>query len=315
MSSHERRSFFRPEGNREYPPLDLATRAELSRFQVFVQRYAGHIDQLVRGGRQLDRLMYTLFYAQDVEFQPNGFGREGDSVRREYDEEVEDMVRDVRGLIEKQEKSGMLMLKEAFLKENWLYLSVHGGLQQERVGRMYFNIHPEALPSFYMDVVDRLLAADLSADAKIPLKMTDADIKRFDKMIVYFNEQNERALVEMVQILYHENDTVFFAPGARFGAAVPDSSGRPMRGVAFGEDPGISHESFGGIRAKILAEVYTRALSEKISFNATPAIVRLFQDACRAHHVDPSHAAFNDDKKTFPYIRSLQRAIERASSR
>jgi hypothetical protein len=150
---------------------------------------------------------------------------------------------------------------------------------------------------------------------KIPLKMTDADIKRFDKMIVYFNEQNERALVEMVQILYHENDTVFFAPGARFGAAVPNSSGRPMRGVAFGEDPGISHESFGGIRAKILAEVYTRALSEKISFNATPAIVRLFQDACRAHHVDPSHAAFNDDKKTFPYIRSLQRAIERASSR
>ncbi len=288
---------------REGMQSDLATRSDITAFQVFISRYGSAIESARARSEDIETIIYSNFYALNIDARVFESNADFVQKKREYEEEIGSVIDDVRHV----STSGKIELVESMLADGWLYLkTVRGISSQSRIGRMYYNVRPEALPSFYIDFVQNCYHQGLPIDSKIRSKVSVEDFNRTDKMVVYFGEEHERNMVALTREFYGQNPSVFMNDRVRFGAYIPDEKGVLMRGVAIGEDPG-ENESFGGVRAKILASMLEQARVQGISMQDSRAVLQLFQAECQKHHVDPYHAAFGDSANSFSLIRGLQK--------
>jgi len=101
----------------------------------------------------------------------------------------------------------------------------------------------------------------LHVQIKIPEYGSDYNLKRRDKMIIYFNEDEASEVINILRSLYKNNEMLFNAERLYFTTPIKDSSGKEMRGIGFGEEPSWEKESFSEVRTKILVRIIQRYIS------------------------------------------------------
>jgi len=121
----------------------------------------------------------------------------------------------------------------------------------------------------------------------------------------------EQNALQVLESLHQNNNEAFEKTGTpRFSADVKDVNGVNMDGVGFAEEPLLKNESFGTIRANILAEVYFDAKYSNTSASNTDFdFDSSFSTACAKYQVDPVNPAFNVSKGSAKF-KELRRRIE-----
>jgi len=178
----------------------------------------------------------------------------------------------------------------------WLSCSVNKGLiRKNELGRFYLNLKPEYAADFFNSAAETFQTAGLNSKMKIPRIGEVNAFNRLDKMVIYFDVEEEQKTLQILERLYQNNLEMFDKTGTpRFTAEVKDSKGTTMAGIGFGEEPIFSNESFGTIRAKILVEVYVDAKNSLFSiFDSRFDFEAFFRKACIKYQVDPINPAFN----------------------
>jgi hypothetical protein len=129
---------------------------------------------------------------------------------------------------------------------------------------------------------------------KIPTFGDTMTFNRFDKMVIYFDAEEEKEALRVLENLYQKNLEAFDEGIPRFTAEVKNQKGEKMIGIGFGQEPVLENESFGTVRAKILAEVYLDAqYSGHHVFDPDFDFEESFRRACLKYQVDPQNPAFN----------------------
>jgi hypothetical protein len=165
---------------------------------------------------------------------------------------------------------------------------------------------------FFRQVVEVFRKENLHSRMKIHLRGDADTFNRLDKMVVYFDEDEGQRVLQVLESLCHDNPEVFDETGTpRFTAEVRDKKGKSMKGIGFAEEPPFRNESFGTIRAKILAEVYLDAKYSGLSvYNSRFDFESSFRRACMKYQVDPQNPAFNLSQDTERFTELKKRIKE-----
>ena len=165
-------------------------------------------------------------------------------------------------------------------------------MKEGKEGRIYLNLKPKEVSSFFSKAVEAFQSAGLHIRTKIPREGNAETFNRFDKMVVYFSEKEEEKVVEVLENLY--NQDAFDEDTPAFTGEIRDKKGEVMRGIGFGEKPSIPHVSFGQIRSRILSVVYRQAKDSGLEvYDPEFDFKKHFQEACKKHNVNPDNPAFN----------------------
>lgn len=289
----------RPErAKKEAEAVEVAPEREraIAEFREYVARHHSEIERELQQGRDLEDIFYHDFYNRNIDnlkYQESdpAAQRLKEAYKKSVDAVQENLVREMNAKIEKGGSDIMPMANEY-----WLYCNVNGGCRGTTdLGRFYLNLKPEQAPQFYTQVVEAFRRTGLHAQMKIP-RAVDADaFNRLDKMVIYFNATEEKQALRVLETLYRGNQAVFDETGIpRFTAEVCDASGKSMIGVGFAEEPPFRNESFGLIRAKVLAEVYLNAKHSGLTISDPRFDFEVsFRRACQQYQVDPINPAFN----------------------
>jgi hypothetical protein len=203
-------------------------------------------------------------------------------------------------------------------RKKWLLGNINGGVDSKaHMGRFYLNLKPDGAVSFYMTALEELQEAGVHVGAKIVMQGRVKCFNQRDKMVVYFDSEEEQQVLEAIQNLYEfdAGDTFDDTGIPAFSAEVKDRDGNIMKGIGFGEDPGgDGEESFGTIRSQILFEICSevKKMKKKNPEMGIPfeKYHELFLKYCkkRNYRVDPENPAFNLTRKKhkpFPIIRGM----------
>ena len=182
-----------------------------------------------------------------------------------------------------------------------------------RDGRVYLNIRPASAAVAVSGLIDILQALQVKAQVKLTYGVSQRTLNRIDRLVLYFEEGDEKKAVQAVENFYREQSNIFDDTGSpRFTAPLKNTEGTLMTGVSFGEEPDhtvVGADSFGGVRSKILADVCAQAGRQRV-YDPKFDIHSAFISACKRSTiaVDSSHPAFNSrraqDKPSFEFIRS-----------
>lgn len=263
----------------------------IAEFNEYVKKHQAEIERELQQGRDLDELFYHDFYNNNIDELKY---RKDDPRVQMLEQEYTAQVAQVRENLLRQAQGGRgLMLMD---NGYWLYCDVNDSFRnQAALGRFYLNLKPEHVGKIFAQAADIFRNEGLHSQMKIPLR-GDVDVfNRLDKMVVYFDAEEEQKVLQVLENLYHSNREAFDETGTpRFTAEVKDGKGESMAGVGFGEEPAFRNNSFGTIRAKILADVYLDAKYSRLSvsdprFNFESS----FRRACMKYQVDPQTPAFN----------------------
>lgn len=263
----------------------------IAEFQAYVKKHQPEIERELQQGRDLGELFYHDFYNKNIDELKY---REGDLVVQQLKKEYAESVKAVQEKLLQEGESG----RDLVPMDNgyWLYCNVNGGFRnKEGLGRFYLNLKPEHVGRFFAEANEQFLDAGLHSQMKIPL-FGDADtFNRLDKMVIYFDAEEEQKTFQILENLYHSNREVFDETGTpRFTADVKNSRSVSMAGIGFAEEPPFRNESFGTIRARILAEVYLDAKYSYFSISDPQFdFESSFHRACTKYEVDPMNPAFN----------------------
>ena len=275
-----------PESEHDVETLDDNT--DLADFSEFIRDNQQDLEQFYHGKildhHSLMKYIYSNFYAKGEEAQP---GRElTEAQRAVYSAQIE------RNLTQlEQARSGIANRSNGY----WSYYRVNGGLRTDEIDRVYLNLEPTSCPDIQLELVQRCHEAGISLDTKIPARMDQKAASRADKMVVYVGRDQLSEAKRVIETIYREREADFLNATPRFTEEVKDKDGRVMRGVAFGEEPletGV--ESFGGLRSKILANLYdyARGGGMEVDF-ADQNIVNKFRQLCEKEGVDYKNFARN----------------------
>ncbi len=286
----------------------------LNSFEDFVTEHPDIIDRELRLGKDLAGIFYDNFYTEDVD---NQLYQQGDLVyetmRRTYLQEAKRVLDRFLTLSQKYQHDIVTAISpgQKSIESGWVYFKLNGGANPSaKRGRLYLNIMPEQLVRFYENALPTLQRSNLRVDVKIAQTANPEDVNRYDKMVIYFNEEDEDVLALAMEQLYIQNSPIFVDDIPKCTTPLIDSGGRSMMGVSFGEEPGPDQggKSFGEIRSKILADVYsaTRKGNYPIS---DPRAQRDFQMACQKLGVDSNNPAFNAGQESFKLIRRRKNEV------
>lgn len=183
----------------------------------------------------------------------------------------------------------------------WSYYRVNGGPNfrpGSPIGRLYLNLDMTACPDIQAQIVETCRSGNIPIDIKSPAEMIDRSAARLDKMVVYFNEAVFEDVKSIVEQIYNQNKRDFLNGTPRFAAEVLDAKGNPIRGVAFGEEPVIANESFGGVRSAILADLclYLHESGKKLDFSNSET-VRCFKELCDEKGIDYRNLSRNKNSR------------------
>jgi hypothetical protein len=279
----------------------------IAEFREYVKKHQAEIERELQQGRKLDELFYHDFYSTNID---NPKYREGDPAVQRLANEYSAQINTVREnlLREAQKGRGLMLMDNGY----WLYCKTNGGFRnQTALGRFYFNLKPEHVGQFFFKAAEAFRNAGLHTRMKIPMIGDAKAFNRFDKMVLYFDAEEEQKVLQVLENLYRSNPEAFDETGTpRFTAEVKNQRGEKMGGIGFAEEPLVPNESFGTIRAKILAAVYLEARNSRRSISDPSFDFEAsFRRACLSYRVDPRNPVFNLRRgPTFPELKRRMRA-------
>lgn len=281
----------------------------IAEFREYVKKHQSEIENQLQQGRDLDELFYHDFYNSNID---NPKYRENDPVVQNLIKEYSSQVNAVREnlLRESQAGQGPAPMDNGY----WLYVNTNGGFRnRSALGRIYFNLKPEHVGQFFYKTAKAFYDAGLHSQMKIPMIGNAEAFNRLDKMVVYFDEEEEQKVLQILENLYRSNPEAFDETGTpRFTAEIKNQRGEKMAGIGFAEEPPFRNESFGSIRAKILADVYIEARNLRRSISDRNFdFEAAFRRACLKYQVDPQNPAFNLQRGSEKFTELKKRIQER----
>ncbi|MGQ9702913.1 MAG: T3SS effector HopA1 family protein [bacterium] len=269
----------------------------LVKFREFVQKHQSEIEKALEQGN-LKNFFYQKFYSTDID---NSKYRT-DNLKALL--KVLLLAIKYRGQVKNARKE---LLQEGIVPNDnnyWLFVNTNGGYYyQSGLGRFYFNLKPEHVAKIFSETARAFQRAGLHSQMKIPMVGNVMVFNRLDKMVIYFDAEEEQKALQIIEDIYSNNSEAFDETGIpRFTAEVKNQRGEKMAGIGFGEEPLFENESFGSIRAEILAEVYFVARNSHHSISDLEAA---FVKACLNYQIDPKNPAFNlsNGPEKFPELR------------
>ncbi|MDP3769540.1 MAG: T3SS effector HopA1 family protein [bacterium] len=307
------------EGMREWQKgISSETEQHLASFRWYAAAHHDDIEDRLKKGEKLDDIFYSDFYNRDIDnltYHASDIAvlRVKESYKELSDQAQEDLTKKMWKDAEKGRKDFI-----PWVGDGWFYCDINGGPRRDTgdIGRFYLNVNIEKTPELYAKSVEAFRKAGLHVQIKMPCLESAQDnddiLNKADKMMIFFNAREERQALRELENLYHNNSALFTETGIpRFTAVLPDASGEIMAGVGFGEEPLLYHQSFGMVRAKILAEVYHEAsssgrpvLDPSFDFDAS------FRLACRKYRVDPEHPTFNESDGSQKFMEIKKRMAQ-----
>lgn len=290
------------------------TQKLLKSFEDFVAKHPDIIARELKQGKDLAGIFYDNFYTEDVD---NRLYKQGDpayeAMRKTYQQEAKKVVDRFLILSQKYQHDTVPAISpgQKSIENGWVYFKLNGGANPSaKRGRLYLNIKPEQLVKFYENALPTLQKSNLRVDAKIAQTANPEDVNRYDKMVIYFNEEDETAMASAIEQLYTQNSQIFVDGSPKCATALMDRGEKSMTGVSFGEEPGPDQggKSFGDIRSKILAEVYSATKKENYQVSDQRA-QRDFQIACQKFGVDSNNPAFNAGQESFKLMRRRKNEV------
>jgi len=275
----------------ESQPASPERERAIAEFKEYVKKHQLEIERKLQQGWDLEKIFYRDFYNSNID-QPK-YRKDDPTVQRllrEYSAQINKVIVDL--LLEAQLGSG---LKGWHQSEYWFVLVTNGGYKENTaLGRFYLNLKPEYVGKVFSQAAMAFRDAGLHIAMKIPTFGDTMTFNRFDKMIIYFDAEEEKEALQVLENLYQKNLEAFDEGIPRFTAEVKNQRGEKMIGIGFGQEPLLENESFGTVRAKILAEVYLDAqYSGHYVFDPDFDFEESFRRACLKYQVDPQNPAFN----------------------
>ncbi len=263
----------------------------IAEFREYVKKHQPEIEKELQQGRDLDELFYHDFYNRNIDQLK--YKENDPTVQRlaqEYSVQIEAVSDNL--LREAQKGRDLVLMDNSY----WVYCDINGGVRnQSALGRFYFNIKPEYVGQIFSKTAEAFCEAGLHSQMKMPMVGDAETFNRFDKMVIYFDNEEERKVLQVLENLYHSNPEAFDDTGIpRFTAEIKNQRGEKMVGVGFAEETPFRNQSFGIIRAKILADVYIEARdSHRSIFDSSFDFESAFRRVCLKYQVDPQNPAFN----------------------
>jgi|GEM_PF-1307806 len=283
----------------ESQPASPEKERTLSEFKEYIKKHRLEIERKLQMGQDLDDIFYCDFYSSNIDqlkYRKDDPGLQ--KLVREYSNQINAVKAD---LSREAEKSRL----EPAEVEDWFYCNINGGFRNwTTLGRFYLNLKPEYVGKVFLQAAKLFRDAGLHVQMKIPTDGNVDTFNRFDKMVIYFDAEEEKEVLQVLENLYQNNLRAFDDGVPRFTGEIKNQKGEKMIGIGFGQEPLFKNESFGSIRAKILAYIYRDAKDSGHSvsdpnFDFEESFLR----ACLKYQVDPQNPAFNlGGSEKFPEI-------------
>jgi hypothetical protein len=192
---------------------------------------------------------------------------------------------------------------------SWYFCNTHKGIRGDSdIGRVYINIKPEYMHDFFLLTSRVFENKGLSMQSKVAWIRDARSFNRPDKMLIYFNPDQENESIKLIEELYKNNKSLFEKNIPPFVGKIKDSQGNEMFGVGAAEDPGKANESFGTVRCMVLAQLVEKAQSLNMGLDDPRFNFRgYFNQYCIKNNVDPRNPALNlrsNTNKTFKELRN-----------
>jgi hypothetical protein len=274
----------------ESQPASPERERAIAEFREYVKKHQLEIERDLQRGRDLDEIFYHDFYSSNIDqLKYREDDPEVQRLAREYSAQINAVKTNL--LREVQRQPGLKLIDRGY----WLYCNINGGFRnQTALGRFYLNLKPEYVGKVFLQAAKAFRDAGLHSQMKIPTFGDTMTFNRLDKMVIYFDAEEEQKALQVLENLYRSNPEAFDEGIPHFTAEVKDQRGEKMVGIGFGQEPVWGNESFGGIRAKILADVYLDAkYSGRSVFDQNFDFEESFRRACLKYQVDPQNPAFN----------------------
>lgn len=281
---------------------------ELQAFEIYTRAHSARLHSL--RGAQLESEIYSSFYAEDIDHPVYDYREDDPATQRLLKAMAVESAHTFDYLNAQTKERGIDITPSVSKDEGWLYCNVGEMVDtSQEIGRFYVNVAPEVVHQYYKELLARVYREGIQARIKIPYKPEVGDLRRYDKLVVYVNalpREKEQVLLTIFEELAKQYDEDMESGKPRLSAHIRTSEGTFIKGLAFSQEPGDG-ESFGEIRSKVLAELYTTAqqggatVSDK-SFDGEVA----YTHACKRYNVDPRIPALNANASEafFPLIRS-----------
>lgn len=272
-------------------------------FKKFTEKYQSAMDEAYdkKDRKQISEIIYSKFYSLDE--------KDKESLNISDEELYELSSR----LHSEQEKLSYAIAVNDIApgsintQNSWYYYQQGDIRSDARLGRLYLNIDIGKSVSFMEDIMTSLGESyrEIDAQIKIPKNANRHSVSRRDKMVMYFYDKDEKAVLECIEKLHNSHEDYFNDTGTpRFSEIMVNSQGKEMKGVGFGQEPSKQRTSFGVVRSNILAEVFwdAKGMGQQVSdtnFNFNACYI----DACNRHNVDPINPAFNANDGSFQEVK------------
>lgn len=281
------------ESNNQENVENLITKKEsdIFDFKEYVKNNHQKIERELQQGRDLDDIFYHDFYSGNND---NLKYKENDLITQKLKIKYATSIKKVREEFENGRKQNISVMEDPY----WTYCKVNQGVvNYNNLGRFYLNLEPEYVGNIFTKTLELCQMSGLHVEMKIPTNGNASTFNRQDKMVIYFNAEEENKMMSAINMLYNNNKEAFSETGTpHFAAAVKNLKNEKMKGVGFGEEPdGFNNKvSFGQIRTKILEEVYQDAKYQGLSINDSRFNFNSsFELHCKKSQVNPKNPAFN----------------------
>ncbi len=215
--------------------------------------------------------------------------------------------KDSKFLISKFSTSGQVFNDERIVSFNYFRITDKFGnyninYSPENLGRIYINFSPNELVKNIKLVIEELKNANISVDIKYPRTYVNA-LNRSDNCVIYFDYKNSEKITSILASVKQKM-------GGSLRHDIPKFTKEFSTGIGFGQEPFRTSqpESFGTIRAKILAKLIELAGKSGLEINDPKFdlhgnYVRL----CQKYKIDPENPAFNKNFTSSNNIVSFSR--------
>ena len=271
------------------------------------EQYRNNHDRLSDQRVPLRKIFYNEFYTGESVEQEQHDPEEVRRIERQYNRSIKSMYEHL------SQRRGIKL--DAHPKKYWFHAFIGRDLRDADIGRFYINIMPERAPEFFGKVAEAFKDNDIKAQMKIPLWGDINSLSRSDKMVVYFEEEDEKDALRIIENLYHTEPDSFESDIPKFSLNVKNEAGELMRGVGFAENPENVRYSFGTVRCAVLEDVYHDAASQGVEvYDSDFDFEASFRRACGRYGVDPENPAFNDSAGSFPAMKIRHGLLSESSA-
>lgn len=282
-------------------------------FKKFTAKYQSYMDEAYnqKNRKQVAKIIYNGFYSLD-ETDIENFDLNEDEVARLNQELYSKQKSLYSENIHNHLAPGNINTQAS---DAWYFYTQGSIRPTPELGRIYINVKLDKAVDFMRDLLISIGNdyQEIDTQIKIPKQASKHNICRKDKMVMYFYNKDQKAVLECIEKIYHLHKDHLNKNGTpRFTESLLDSTGIKMDGIGFGQEPYDQNDSFGAVRSNILADVFwdAKGMGHQVS-DGSFDFDNCYIDACHRHNVDPNNPAFNLNDNRFQEIKkrlSLKKA-------